>query len=75
MLEKLQIECGYEFTKNLDSMFNDMGISDELQVGFKDYRKDMSRMHINVRVIAQATWPSYPITEMCLPDQVFTTDI
>lgn len=56
-------------------MFNDMGISDELQVGFKDYRKDMSRMHINVRVIAQATWPSYPITEMCLPDQVFTTDI
>lgn len=70
VLEKLQTECGYEFTKNLDNMFNDMEISDDLHNVFK---RNLQDIPIHVRVIAQATWPSYPNTDMHLPEKVIDT--
>lgn len=60
ILEKLKIECGYEFTKNLETMFSDMQVSTDLQLSFKEFESNKERLPIHVKVIAQGTWPTYP---------------
>lgn len=70
VLEKLKLECGHEFTKNLENMFSDIQVSTDLNSSFKDYKTEVSRLPIQVKVIAQATWPTYPISKMRLPTDV-----
>jgi cullin-4 len=70
VLEKLKLECGYEFTKNLETMFKDTQISNELNTEFKGHEKKKARLPINVKVIAQATWPTYPNNNIRLPQNV-----
>jgi cullin-4 len=73
VLEKLKLECGHEFTKNLENMFSDIQVSTDLNNEFKEFSPEEPRLPIQVKVIAQATWPTYPISKMRLPADVSTT--
>ncbi|CAF5191426.1 unnamed protein product, partial [Rotaria magnacalcarata] len=44
MLTKLKESCGYEFTAKLARMFQDMKISDDLNVKFLEYLKSESKL-------------------------------
>lgn len=37
MLAKLKIECGFQFTKKMEGMFNDMKLSSDVMTAYKDY--------------------------------------
>ncbi|KAI7897480.1 cullin 4 [Cokeromyces recurvatus] len=67
VLEVLKLECGHEFTKNFENMFKDIQVSNDLAIAFKDYEKHQSRMPMNVKVIAQAFWPTFPVSKIKLP--------
>lgn len=70
VLKKLKSECGYDFTKNLETMFKDMETSIELNSAFKEYKEETPRLPINVKVTAQATWPTYPSNNIRVPQEV-----
>lgn len=70
ILEKLQSECGQEFTKNLESMFGDIKLSNELNSSFKEFESETPRMPLYVKVISQAIWPTSPASDIVLPPKV-----
>lgn len=70
VLEKLKLECGHDFTKNLESMFSDIQISTDLNNEFKNFKTQEPRLPIHVKVIAQAIWPTYPVAKIRLPENV-----
>lgn len=70
VIEKLKLECGHEFTKNLESMFQDIKLSMDLNTDFKEFEKETPRMPINVKVIQQSIWPASPASDILLPPAV-----
>ena len=36
-MAKLKVECGYQFTKKMEGMFNDMKLSSDITSAYKDY--------------------------------------
>ncbi|KIJ50978.1 hypothetical protein M422DRAFT_776892 [Sphaerobolus stellatus SS14] len=59
MLAKLKVECGFQFTQNLERMFNDMKISSDLQSEYKGYISKTSAppIEISVTVMTSTFWP------------------
>lgn len=74
VLVNLKAECGPEFTKNLENMFKDVQISLDLSKEFKDYKPEKPRPSMSIKVIAQATWPSYSLLDIKLPANVIFND-
>ncbi|KAI7880319.1 cullin-4A [Lichtheimia hyalospora FSU 10163] len=69
VLLKLKTECGPNFTKNLEQMFNDIEVSADLHVQFKnaeEYPAD-GGIAFRVNVLAQGIWPSYASSDVILP--------
>ncbi|KAI0390250.1 cullin-4A [Xylariaceae sp. FL0594] len=76
MLAKLKSECGSNFTHNLEHMFKDQQLSRDEMVSYKSWCEGMgnpkSTLDLNVSVLSAASWPTYPDTELLLPDEVAT---
>ncbi|KAK6512171.1 hypothetical protein TWF481_001062 [Arthrobotrys musiformis] len=73
MLSKLKTECGSGFTMNLEIMFKDIDISRENMASFKLTKAAMERtdsMDLQVTVLSQAAWPTYPETTITVPESV-----
>ncbi|EGX53795.1 hypothetical protein AOL_s00004g454 [Orbilia oligospora ATCC 24927] len=73
MLSKLKTECGSGFTMNLEIMFKDVDISRENMASFKMTKAAMERtdsMDLQVTVLSQAAWPTYPETTITVPESV-----
>ncbi|KAK6526876.1 hypothetical protein TWF281_010073 [Arthrobotrys megalospora] len=73
MLSKLKTECGSGFTMNLEIMFKDIDISRENMASFKLTKAAMERtdsMDLQVTVLSQAAWPTYPETTITVPEDV-----
>ncbi|KAI7869527.1 cullin 4, partial [Spinellus fusiger] len=68
ILSKLKEECGPDYTKDLEAMFNDMSISEELHTSFKESEgKNNNEMSMYANVLATSTWPSTPVAQVNLP--------
>ncbi|KAF3928913.1 Cullin-4A [Arthrobotrys entomopaga] len=73
MLSKLKTECGSGFTMNLEIMFKDIDISKENMTSFKLSKAVAERndnMDLQVTVLSQAAWPTYPETTVTMPQNV-----
>ncbi|KAI8885479.1 Cullin-domain-containing protein, partial [Backusella circina FSU 941] len=70
ILEKLKAECGEDYTKNLESMINDMRISSEMSIVFTDQNKAIVKYPMTINVISQEVWPTYINTNLTLPDNM-----
>ena len=61
LLGKLKVECGYQFTSKLESMFNDIRTSSETMSEFKAWLEDTGRsinVDLAVQVLTTGAWPS-----------------
>lgn len=60
MLAKLKVECGYQFTKKMEGMFNDMKLSSDITSAYKDYLSGTTApsVEINVIVMTSTFWPT-----------------
>ncbi|KAI1331202.1 cullin-4A [Xylariaceae sp. FL0255] len=74
MLTKLKGECGSNFTHNLEQMFKDQQIARDEMDSYKEWRDGNqiapSKLDLNVSILSAAAWPTYPDTELVLPDDV-----
>ena len=78
MISKLKDVCGFEYTNKLSRMFTDMGVSKDLNEGFKE---QMERTHdqqdlldFNILVLGTANWPLQPqTTGFNLPEDLLKT--
>ncbi|EWC48551.1 hypothetical protein DRE_01773 [Drechslerella stenobrocha 248] len=73
MLSKLKTECGSGFTMNLEIMFKDIDISKENMTSFKVSKaaaEQSGSLDLQVTVLSQAAWPTYPETTVTIPQNV-----
>ncbi|CAJ2506228.1 Uu.00g003580.m01.CDS01 [Anthostomella pinea] len=74
MLAKLKSECGSNFTHNLEQMFKDQQIGRDEMASYKAWRegtgRDKSSLDLAVNILSAAAWPTYPDTQITLPDEV-----
>ncbi|KAI1638853.1 Cullin [Biscogniauxia mediterranea] len=74
MLAKLKSECGSNFTHNLEQMFKDQNLAREEMASYKAWRDgnghDKGNLDLSVTVLSAAAWPTYPDTQLILPDEV-----
>ncbi|KAK7751479.1 hypothetical protein SLS62_006564 [Diatrype stigma] len=76
MLTKLKSECGSTLTHNLEQMFKDQALAREEMDSYKSWREGnghgKSNIDLNVTVLSVAAWPTYPDSQLILPDEVAT---
>lgn len=74
MLSKLKSECGATFTHNLEQMFKDMELAKDEMANYKAWLEGSAREKggpdLNVSILSQAAWPSYPDVKMLVPPDV-----
>ncbi|KAI9305629.1 cullin-4-like protein [Cunninghamella echinulata] len=72
ILSKFKSECGPDFTKNLEGMFKDIEISQDLNTEFKGskYYLEQEQLPVYVNVLAQGIWPVYSATNITLPPNI-----
>lgn len=73
-LSKLKKECGFQFTSKLESMFNDMRISEETNTKFKRYLlselKSVGEIDFFINILTTGSWPQYQLVECVLPPEL-----
>eukprot|EP01133_Synstelium_polycarpum_P000407 gene407-481_t len=71
MITKLRNECGTQFTKNLEGMFNDIELSNDINLQFKasPLLSHIKNVDLNVFVLASGSWPPTPQVEAVLPKE------
>lgn len=73
MLSKLKQECGGGFTSKLEGMFKDMELSKDINVAFKQHlngTQDQIPIDLTVNILTMGYWPTYPVTEVNLPEEM-----
>jgi len=67
MISKLKAECGHQFTSRLEGMFNDIKISAENMVAYRNQRKRDVGVEMNVTVLTTGFWPVSNMERCNLP--------
>lgn len=74
ILSKLKQECGGGFTSKLEGMFKDMELSKDINVAFKQYlnanTRNLAPIDMTVSILTMGYWPTYPVMDVTLPDQM-----
>jgi cullin 3 len=76
MLAKLKIECGYQFTQKLEGMFNDMKLSADTMVAYRNYLTGTTPPDVELSVIVMTStfWPTSQSSPACdLPEELIKT--
>jgi cullin 4 len=63
-------ECGAGFTNKLEGMFKDMELSKEIVASFRESKVAQPvEFELNIFVLTFGYWPTFPATEMILPQE------
>ncbi|CAO4367556.1 unnamed protein product [Caenorhabditis nigoni] len=75
-IAKLTESFGCEYTFRLQKMVQDTQISKDLSSGFKDQKSEASRstkIEFGIQVLSTGSWPSFPLINLSLPQDLTTT--
>eukprot|EP00808_Paulinella_micropora_P019912 g4918.t1 len=71
MIARVQEECGSSFTQQLESMFQDMDLSQDVMKDFlKQRAKQTQAVACNFRVLTHSSWPNFVPANMKLTPQL-----
>ena len=74
LILKLKTECGYQFTSKLESMFNDIRVSQDTMHNFNtmlEHKKEnLKGMELNVQILTTGSWPTQPALQYQIPKQL-----
>lgn len=73
MISKLKQACGYEYTSKLQRMFQDIGVSKDLNEQFKKHMaqsRDPNDIDFSIQVLSSGSWPFQQSTSFALPTQL-----
>lgn len=70
MISKLKQSCGFEYTSKLQRMFQDIGVSKDLNEQFKQYMTQSEEtldVDFHIQVLSSGSWPFQQSFSFCLP--------
>lgn len=73
MISKLKAMCGYEYTSKLQRMFNDVGISKEVNAKYREHAAAAGLPKTDsysTMVLMNGSWPFQPSHQITLPDEL-----
>ncbi|XP_028899456.1 cullin homolog 1 isoform X3 [Zeugodacus cucurbitae] len=73
MISKLKQTCGYEYTIKLQRMFQDIGLSKDLNASFKQHlmnAKIPQEIDFSIEVLSSGSWPFNQSTTFLLPSEL-----
>lgn len=78
MITKLKTECGAQFTNKLEGMFKDIDLSRDFMTSFRQSKQSdqlsaseqLKSIEMNMHVLTQGYWPTYPPIEVALPPEI-----
>eukprot|EP00873_Tetraselmis_striata_P009147 jgi/Tetstr1/429411/TSEL_019321.t1 len=76
MISKLKAECGSQFTNKLEGMFKDIDLSRDIMTQFRAFAASSARIpektDMSVNVLTSGYWPTYPVMDAKLPEELNT---
>ncbi|XP_070509141.1 cullin-1 [Chironomus tepperi] len=74
MISKLKQACGFEYTSKLQRMFQDIGLSKDLNEKYKNFMKENSQLSnqidFSIQVLSSGSWPFVQSTPFRLPSEL-----
>jgi len=73
MIGKLKLACGYEYTSKLQRMYQDIGISKDLNDEFKSFLAGCNvqlALDFSIQVLSSGSWPFTQCVEFALPSEL-----
>jgi cullin 1 len=73
MIAKLKHACGFEYTSKLQRMYQDIGLSKDLNDEFKAYLVNKSEslgIDFQIQVLSSGSWPFTQCVEFALPSEL-----
>lgn len=75
MIERLKVECGYQFTSKLEGMFNDIRQSTDTMERFRAHcaqeeRDPLGGVELTVQVLTTGFWPTHAVSVCSFPPVV-----
>ncbi|RWS31532.1 cullin-1-like protein [Leptotrombidium deliense] len=73
MISKLKQACGYEYTSKLQRMFQDIGVSKDLNESFKRHLQNSNEpldLDFTIQVLSSGSWPFQQASTFCLPQEL-----
>lgn len=73
MISKLKQTCGFEYTSKLQRMFQDIGVSKDLNEQFREDQRKNSVPHdidFSIQVLSSGSWPFHQGHEFALPQEL-----
>jgi len=70
LISKLKFKCGYDYTKSLENMVNDLKISNDFNSTYKDKLKHF--IDFNVTIMSYGSWPSFKEVSVNYPTEFET---
>lgn len=74
MISKLKSACGFEYTSKLQRMFQDVGVSKDLNENFKRYSESSQERRLDVdfsiQVLSSGSWPFQQSQTFSLPTEL-----
>lgn len=72
------LECGPNFTHNLESMFKDMEVARDEMAAYRNLQRELNRrdrapVDLDVSVLSAASWPTYADVPVRIPPNVATS--
>ncbi|XP_059544016.1 cullin-1-like [Myotis daubentonii] len=72
MISKLKQDCGFEYTSKLQRMFQDIGVSKDLNEQFKKHLTNSERLDLDfsLQVLSSVSWPFQQSCTFALPSEL-----
>lgn len=75
MIQKLKLECGYQFTSKLEGMFTDMALSSDTMEGFRSFlgssaKRRLQGIDFSVHILTTGFWPTQTAVSCTLPPEI-----
>lgn len=73
MISKLKQACGFEYTSKLQRMFQDVGVSKDLNEQFRKHMElsyESLYIDFSIQVLSSGSWPFHPSNTLLLPSQL-----
>jgi cullin 1 len=73
MISKLKQACGFEYTNKLQLMFKDIGLSKDLNEGFKNHLANSNESldtDFQIQVLSSGSWPFKQVCTLQLPSEL-----
>lgn len=73
MISKLKQTCGYEYTIKLQRMFQDIGLSKDLNNNFRQHLKEkniVQEIDFSIEVLSSGSWPFHQSSDFLLPSDL-----